>query len=176
MKTCALYDMLRNSPLACNEDAVSLEEVAIWLDMNFSALPNVMNLLKAIEKHYHDFRFDRFDASARMSSSIAAKSICTPVNFSLNSQDHNRHLSNRVLRWLFKAISCTDVLDDAVLSKKFLRFATKARNMHREKTVKHKKLPNAKTSLPLPSKVHADLYEIFAELVDIVEDKMHRSK
>ena len=174
MKTHELYDILRNSPLAYDEDAVSLEEVAIWLDMNFNTTSCVINILKAIKKYYHNLKFDRRDTINANAFPIV---ICS-MNSQLCKMQSDIFISDKVLCWMFKTISYTDVLDDAVLNKRFLDFATKERDRYREKVAKHKKLCNEKISfmLPLPSKTNADLYEIFAELVDIVEDKMNRSK
>ena len=69
-----------------------------------------------------------------------------------------------------RIFSETSSLDNAMLDKKFIDFAKKTRDDHREKSMKWKKIGSVK--LPIPSQIDQQLYEVFAELVDIIDQKL----
>ena len=81
-----------------------------------------------------------------------------------------QYFSNNALYWIFKIFSETSVLDNAMLDKKFIDFANKVRDSHREKSMKWRKIGSVK--LPIPSQIDQQLYEVFAELVDIIDQKL----
>ena len=81
-----------------------------------------------------------------------------------------QYFSNNALYWIFKTFSETNSLDNAILDKKFIDFAKKTRDSHREKSMKWRKIDSVK--LPIPSQIDQQLYEVFAELVDIIDQKL----
>lgn len=162
--------MLKQSPLAKDRDKATIEEVAIWLDMNkMSARTSLTKMLKAIDKNYHSsidqldvFTFGLFQKI--LSSQTPQQTARSPFFFA------SRYFSDNALYWLFKLFSETSAVDGAILDKKFIDFSKKMRDGHKSKSVSYKYLGSIK--LPIPSKTDQALYEVFAELVDILERKL----
>lgn len=162
--------MLKQSPLAKDRDKAAVEEVAIWLDMNkMSARTSLTKMLKAIDKNYHSsidqldiFTFGLFQKI--LSSQTPQQTARSPFFFA------SRYFSDNALYWLFKLFSETSAVDGAILDKKFIDFSKKMRDSHKSKSVSYKYLGSIK--LPIPSKTDQALYEVFAELVDILERKL----
>ena len=166
--------MLKQSPLAKDRDKATIEEVAIWLDMNkMSARTSLTKMLKAIDKNYHSsidqldvFTFGLFQKilQSQTSSQTPQQTARSPFFFA------SRYFSDNALYWLFKLFSETSAVDGAILDKKFIDFSKKMRDGHKSKSVSYKFLGSIK--LPIPSKTDQALYEVFAELVDILERKL----
>ena len=76
------------------------------------------------------------------------------------------HFSDRALYWLFKTLNETSALDAAALDSKFIKYVNDAKNKHNSKITKIDKFGHN-----IMSSVDADLYEIFAELEDIIKRK-----
>ena len=75
MSSCTCYDMLKQSPLAKGRDDATIEEVAIWLDMNIGTnASSIIHLMKMIEKNFHDVKTDRIEMYAQVQA--YAKSLC----------------------------------------------------------------------------------------------------
>lgn len=172
----SFYASLKQSPLAKDPDSTSVEEVAVWLDMNnLTTRKSIEKMLKEIDKNFHNRSTDLLgDDSMQMFYKILNNSLyvssSTPYgrfNFPMLQM---RYLSDNVLYWLFKVMSSTSALDNAVLDKKFLEFAEKTRDHHKQKSMAYKSL--GPISLPIPSKIDQCLYEVFAELVDIIKTKI----
>ena len=177
MSSCTYYDMLKQSPLAKGRDDTTIEEVAIWLDMSGnSTRANITKILKAIEKNFHDGKIDRLgDPSIYSLRKILRNSYYGASNTQCASKAMflpeliAQYFSDNALYWIFKIFSETSSLDNAMLDKKFIDFAKKARDSHREKSMKWKTVNNIR--LPILSQIDQWLYEVFAELVDIIEKK-----
>lgn len=184
MNSCTYYNSLKASPFAKDKEEATIEEVAIWLDINGgSTRTNIIKILKAIEKNYHDLKTDRLnDDTLSTFNKILRNSLyginrqpyASNASFFPNMHIKYKYLSDNALYWIFKLFSETTVLDHIVIDKKFIDFVNAARDKHKSKSMTYNKLGSIK--LPIPSRIDQALYEIFAELVDIVEDKMHRSK
>ena len=80
-----------------------------------------------------------------------------------------QYFSNNALYWIFRVFSETSSLDNAMLDRKFIDFAKKTRDSHREKSMKLKIDYMRKTII---SQTDQQLYEVFAELVDIIDQKL----
>ena len=68
-----------------------------------------------------------------------------------------------------RIFSETSSLDNTMLYKKFIDFAKKTRDSHREKAMKLKIDYMLQTIISL---IDQQLYEVFAELVDIIDQKL----
>jgi len=172
----SFYASLKQSPLAKGREESTAEEVAIWLDMNnLTTRKSIEKMLKEIEKNFHSSNTDLLvDDSMQMFYKILKNSLygssSTPYgrfNFPMLQM---QYLSDNALYWLFKVMSSTSALDNVVLDNKFLEFAEKTKDKHRQKSMAHKSL--GPISLPIPSKTDQCLYEVFAELVDIIKAKI----
>ena len=181
MSSCAFYDMLKQSPLAKGRDDSTIEEVTIWLEMNDgSTREGITEILKAIDKNFHDEKTDRLDDPISWHlRKIIRNSLygCYGANNTQHSSNaaflpelRVQYFSNNALYWIFKIFSETSVLDNAMLDKKFIDFAKKVRDSHKEKSMKWRKIGSVK--LPIPSQIDQQLYEVFAELVDIIDQKL----
>ena len=181
MSSCTFYDMLKQSPLAKGRDDSTIEEVAIWLDMNFGLTrANITKILKAIDKNFHDEKTDRLDDPISwhlrkiMRNSLYGFYGASNTQYASNAaflpKLRAQYFSNNALYWIFKIFSETSSLDNAMLDKKFIDFAKKTRDSHREKSMKERKIGSMK--LPIPSQIDQQLYEVFAELVDIIDQKL----
>ena len=193
MSSCQYYHMLKQSPLAKDREETTIEEVAIWLDMNKqSSRSSLTKILKAIDKNYHD-SIDRLDDMAiipfqkilnnslygtigtnSQSISLSASTpIGTPIMPLLRPSFPTlitmKYFSDNALYWLFKLFSETSAFDGAILDEKFIDFSKKMRDGHRSKSMAYRSLGSIR--LPIPSKINQALYEVFAELVDILESK-----
>ena len=156
------YDALKQTPLAKDRDNATVEEVAIWLEMSDNATTtSIMRILKAIEKNYHVVNVDWIDVGLAMLASYARTS--SPILRRL-------HFSDNAFYWIFKIFDETNVLDEAMLDKKFINYVKKARDTHRKKITSYKRCGEL-INMSI-SKRDEDLYEIFAELVDIIEKKL----
>lgn len=161
------YKSLKSSPLAQDRETGSLEEAAIWLDMNANSLNNIIKIFKTVEKNYHIREDDLMESYYMhcLTAKSTQQSKLRPI-FKVS----NEYFSDRLLFWLLKTIKKTNALDKAVLCKKFMSYAVKARDKHRE---------NIKRSFSIGTYKkfyisHEDeaLYEVFAELVDILNEKL----
>ena len=172
----SFYASLKQSPLAKGREESTAEEVAIWLDVNnLTTRKSIEKMLKEIEKNFHSRSTDLLvDESMQMFYKILNNS-----SYGSSSMPYGRfnfpmlqmqYLSDNALYWLFKVMSSTSALDNAVLDKKFLEFAEKTKDKHRQKSMAYKSL--GPISLPIPSKIDQCLYEVFAELVDIIKAKI----
>lgn len=181
MSSCTFYDMLKQSPLAKGRDDSTVEEVAVWLDMNGSSTRvGITEILKAIDKNFHDEKTDRLDDPISynlrkiMRNSLYGLYGASKTQYASNATFLPKlrvlYLSNNALYWIFRVFSETSVLDNAMLDKKFIDFAKKTRDSHREKSMKWRKIGSVK--LPIPSQIDQQLYEVFAELVDIIDQKL----
>lgn len=160
------YKSLKISPLAQDRETGSLEEVAIWLDMNAVSANSIIKILKAVEKNYHIREDDLMESYYMhcLTAKSTQQSKLRPI-FKVS----NEYFSDRLLFWLFKTIKETNALDKAVLCKKFMSYAMKARDKHRENIKKAYSIGAYKT-YRISSEDEA-LYEVFAELVDILDEK-----
>ena len=181
MSSCTFYDMLKQSPLAKGRDDSTIEEVAIWLDMNCGLTrANITKILKAIDKNFHNKKTDRLDDPISWHLRKIIRNSLYGFYRANNTQHSSnaaflpelrvQYFSNNALYWIFKIFSETSVLDNAMLDKKFIDFANKVRDSHREKSMKWRKIGSVK--LPIPSQIDQQLYEVFAELVDIIDQKL----
>lgn len=189
MSSCQYYHMLKQSPLAKDREETTIEEVAIWLDMNKqSSRSSLTKILKAIDKNYHD-SIDRLDGMTMTSfqkilnnslygttgpnGQSTSLSTSTPIMPLLRPSFPTlitmKYFSDNALYWLFKLFSETSAFDDAILDEKFIDFSKKMRDGHRSKSMTYRSLGSIQ--LPIPSKINQALYEVFAELVDILESK-----
>ena len=177
VSSCTFYDMLKQSPLAKGRDDSTIEEVAVWLDMNGgSTRAGITEILKAIDNNFHNGKTDRLDDPLRHLSKIlrntryGASNTQYASNVAFLPELRVQYFSNNALYWIFKIFSETSSLDNALLDKKFIDFAKKVRDSHREKSMKWRKIGSVK--LPIPSQIDQQLYEVFAELVDIINQKL----
>ena len=181
MSSYTYYDMLKKSPLAKGRDDSTIEEVAIWLDMNGgSTRANITKILKAIDKNFHDDKIDRLDDPISWHLHKIIRNSLYGFYGASNTQHSSnaaflpklraQYFSNNALYWIFKIFSETSSLDNVLLDKKFIDVAKKVRDSHREKSMKWRKIGSVK--LPIPSQIDQQLYEVFAELVDIIDQKL----
>lgn len=163
--------MLKQSPLA--QDNVAIEEVAMWLDMTVFKTSDLIRMFKSIEACYHA-KDDRVYDSNALLAQVLRNSM-----YGMQSSQSTRifpfagileYWSDRILKNLFKAIAQTDVLDKHVLSEKFVSYVEKAKDKHKRNIHSSKKLGDIE--IPLVNRLEENLYEVFAELVDILEDKL----
>ena len=75
-----------------------------------------------------------------------------------------------ILFWLFKTIKETSALDNIVRCRKFLNYAIHTRDRHRMKARMMLKIGNA--IVHGVSQHDERLYEVFAELVDVLNEKL----
>ena len=180
MSSYTYYDMLKKSPLAKGRDDSTIEEVAVWLDMNGgSTRAGITEILKAIDKNFHNDKTDRLDdpmswhLSKILRNSLygfyRANNIQHSSNAAFLPKLRVQYFSNNALYWIVKIFSETNSLDNAMLDKKFIDFAKKTRDSHREKAMKLKIDYMLKTIISL---IDQKLYEVFAELVDIIDQKL----
>ena len=180
MSSCTFYDMLKQSPLAKGRDDSTIEEVAIWLDMNGgSTRENITKILKAIDKNFHDGKIDRLDdliswplykiLRNSLYGCYGASNTQYASNAAVLPKLRAQYFSSNALYWIFKIFSETSSLDNALLDKKFIDFAKKTRNSHREKSMKLKSEYMWQTII---SHIDQQLYDVFAELVDIIDQKL----
>lgn len=180
MSLCTYYDALKQSPLAKGRDDSTIEEVAIWLDMNGgSTRENITKILKAINKNFHDDKIDRLDdliswplykiLGNSLYGCYGASNTQYASNAAVLPKLRAQYFSNNALYWIFKIFSETSYLDNAMLDKKFIDFAKKTRDDHRAKSMK---LKIGSIQQTIISKIDQQLYEVFAELVDIIDQKL----
>ena len=183
MSSCTFYDMLKQSPLAKGRDDSTIEEVAIWLDMNCGLTrANITKILKAIDKNFHDKKTDRLDDPISWHLRKIIRNSLYGFYRANNTQHSSnaaflpelrvQYFSNNALYWIFKIFSETSVLDNAMLDKKFIDFAKKTRDSHREKSEKSMKLKLEYMWQTIISQIDQQLYEVFAKLVDIIDQKL----
>ena len=177
MSSCAYYDMLKQSPLAKGRDDSTIEEVAVWLDMNGgSTRAGITEILKAIDNNFHNDKTDRLDDPL----SWHLHKIMRNSLYGISNTQHSsnamflpklrvQYFSNNALYWIFRIFSETSSLDNAMLDKKFIDFAKKTRDSHRENAMKLKIDYMLQTIISL---IDQQLYEVFAELVDIIDQKL----
>ena len=163
------FENLKNSPLADATSSSSIEAIAIWLNMNILKCNDLIRTFKSIEKHYHDNADLLIDPQTNAFRKMAINSLngSSFSNSLSNSFLIAPNFSDRALQWLFKVIDHTDAIDSFVLSKKFMSYA-KDRKEHYQYRIKQAII---KTKYHIPS-IYGNLYEIFAELVDLLEDKL----
>ena len=111
--------MLKQSPLAEDRDKATVEEVAIWLDMNkMSTRTSLTKMLKAIDKNYHSsideldaFTFGLFQKIllSQASSQTPQQTARSPFFFAF------RYFSDNALYWLFNDFSVSPVIIRACL-------------------------------------------------------------
>ena len=163
------YEALKKSPLAQSKDK-SVEEVAVWIDLNGGVnTSSLIKIFKAIEKNYHAFKIDDLeDAYNTVLSRIMCNSQYGKTGQTVFPQWSvlEIHFSDRALYWLFKTLNETSALDAAALDSKFIKYVNDAKNKHNSKITKIDKFGHN-----IMSSVDADLYEIFAELEDIIKRK-----
>ena len=181
MSSCTFYDMLKQSPLAKGRDDSTIEEVAIWLEMNDgSTRAGITEILKAIDKNFHDDKIDRLDdliiswplykiLGNSFYGCYGASNTQYASNVAVLPKLRAQYFSSNALYWIFKIFSETSSLDKAMLDKKFIDFAKKTRDSHREKSMKLKPEYMWQTII---SQIDQQLYEVFAELVDIIDQKL----
>lgn len=179
MSLCTYYEMLKQSPLAKGKDEAIVEEVAIWLDMNGgSTRANIIKVLKAIEKNYHNNKTDKqiiddiFIALHKLTKN-SMHSISNKRTMLTLPEIEVSYFSDNALYWIFKVFSETSSLDNAMLDEKFIAYAEDAKDKHRDKSMTWKKVGNRK--LPYPSHIDQALYEVFAELLDLIKSKLTRT-
>ena len=180
MSSCTFYDMLKQSPLAKGRDDSTIEEVAIWLDMNCGLTrANITKILKAIDKNFHDKKTDRLDDPISWHLRKIIRNSLYGFYRANNTQHSSnaaflpelrvQYFSNNALYWIFRIFSETSSLDNAILDKKFIDFAKKTRDSHREKSMKLKPEYMWQTII---SQTDQQLYEVFAELVNAIDQKL----
>ena len=176
VSSCTFYDMLKQSPLAKGRDDSTIEEVAVWLDMNGgSTRAGITEILKAIDNNFHNGKTDRLDDPLRHLSKIlrntryGASNTQYASNAAVLPKLRVQYFSSNALYWIFKIFSETSSLDNAMLDKKFIDFAKKTRDSHREKSMKLKPEYMRQTII---SQINQQLYEVFAELVNIIDQKL----
>ena len=177
MSSCTFYDMLKQSPLAKGRDDSTIEEVAVWLDMNGgSTRAGITEILKAIDNNFHNGKTDRLDDPLSWHLSKILRNTrygASKTQYASNAmfllEPRIQYFSSNALYWIFKIFSETSSLDNAMLDKKFIDFAKKTRDSHREKSMKLKIDYMRKTIISL---IDQQLYEVFAELVNIIDRKL----
>lgn len=128
MKTDKYYELLKASPLSMPYDKGTIEEVAIWFDMNCTKTSDVIKMLKAIERNYHNYETDTIIETRSSSSTFSVSSTFNKYGFNPNCPPSSTFLmldyyfSDNMLYWLFKVITETDSLNNIVLNKKFFMF------------------------------------------------------
>ena len=136
------FEELKSSILA-NENATT-EEVAIWLDLNnMTSCKALIRLFKIISFYYHS-TYD-FEGLHFQKLKYPICSWC---------------FSDVMFKNLFYVMFTTNTLDKAILKKEFMKFAKYVKERMKKTT---KRDPKDRSSL--------DLYEIYAELVDRLEEK-----
>lgn len=159
----ALYEALKASPLA--KLGTTTEEAAIWLDINATGSDWLLNAVIAIEERYHSNDDHRvpLDITALHFNKIMRNSLygisSSPYLYSHMSEQSLLHpfFSTAILKSLFKVISETDALDKQASSESFMFYVEEAKHFHKK--------------MPSTSKRDVDLYEVFAELDDILKAK-----
>lgn len=177
MSLFTYYDTLKQSPLAKERDDSTIEEVAVWLDMNGgSTRAGIIEILKAIDKNFHDNKTDRLDdpiswnfSKILRNTRYGASNTQYASNAAFLPELRVQYFSNNAIYWIFKTFSETNSLDNAMLDRKFIDFAKKTRDSHREKFMK---LKNDWWRQTIISLIDKQLYEVFAELVDIIDQKL----
>lgn len=160
------YDSLKSTPLAQDRETGSLEEAAIWLDINANSINSIIKIFKAVEKNYHRRKDDLVESYyMHCLTKSTQQSKLRPI-FKVSIE----YFSDRLMFWLFKTIKETNALDKVVLCKKFMSYAIKARDKHRENIKKAYSIGAYKT-YRISGEDEA-LYEVFAELVDILDGKL----
>lgn len=180
MSSCTFYDMLKQSPLAKGRDDSTIEEVTIWLEMNDgSTRVGITEILKAIDKNFHDDKIDRLDDLISWplyktlgNSLYGASNTQYASNAAFLPKLRAQYFSNNALYWICRVFSETSSLDNAMLDKKFIDFAKKTRDSHREKSEKSMKLKLEYMWQTIISQTDQQLYEVFAELVSIIDQKL----
>lgn len=143
------YDILKKSPLSNSKS--SIEEIAIWLNLNVLKTNDLIKIFKAIDNNYHKLN----DVNSEFK-----------LNWIFSSYDLiDYYCSNNILRNLFIVISKTDALDRFVYEQKLIAFVKQRRDWHRNRV-------DAMNQRFGHAAYESDLYEIFAELVDLLEDKL----
>ena len=158
----AFYEALKASPLAKLD--VTTEEAAIWIDMHVSRSDWLLNAVIAIEERYHS-NDDHvpLDITALYFNKVLRNSLYgtsfSPYLYSHTSEQSFLHpfFSTAILKSLFKVISETDALDKQASSESFMSYVEEAKHFHKK--------------MPSTSKRDVDLYEVFAELDDILKAK-----
>ena len=163
------YEALKKTPLAQSKDK-SVEEVAVWIDLNGGInTSSLIKIFKAIEKNYHVFKIDDLeDVYNTLLSRVMCNSQYGKIGQTVIPRWSilNIHFSDRALYWLFKTLNETNVLDAAALDSTFIKYVKDAKNKHNSRITNTDMFGHNITS-----NADADLYEIFAELEDIIKHK-----
>lgn len=149
---------LKMSPLAkpINEDC--LEEVAIWANLNISTVDDLICIFKTIVNSYHEHNdWINISPSNNRSSFLASLNISFDIEY----------FSTKAFFWLFNLISKTDVFHSFAIDKKFKQYA-KSMKTKCMKQIVLKKTQSSIAPNKLSYNSSKDLYEVFAELVDIL--------
>ena len=177
MSSCTYYDALKKSPLVKGRDDSTIEEVAVWLDMNGgSTRAGITEILMAIDNNFHNDKTDRLDDPLSWHLSKILRNTRYGVsntqyasNAAFLPELRVQYFSNNALYWICMVFSETSSLDNAMLDRKFIDFAKKTRDSHREKSMKLKPEYMWQTII---SQTDQQLYEVFAELVNIIDQKL----
>ena len=177
VSSCAFYDTLKQSPLAKGRDDSTIEEVAVWLDTNGgSTRAGITEILKAIDNNFHNDKTDRLDnplswhlSKILRNTRYGASNTQYASNAAFLPELRAQYFSNNALYWIFMVFSETNSLDNAILDSKFIDFAKKTRDSHREKSMKLKSEYMWQTIISL---IDQQLYEVFAKLVNIIDQKL----
>ena len=147
---------LKMSPLAKPIDEDCLEEVAIWANLNISTVDDLICIFKTIVNSYHEHN-DWINISPSNNYSL----------LSLNLSFDIEYFSTKAFFWLFNLISKTDVFYSFAIDKKFKQYA-KSMKTKCMKQITLKKTQSSINSNKLSYNSSKDLYEVFAELDDIL--------
>ena len=139
------FDELKSTVLA--DLNATTEEVAIWLDLTCkTSCKELTRLLRIIIFNFHSMN--------DLNLNILNRRIATKVDFL------PYHYSSAMFKNLFSVMFNTDLLDEAMSSRRFLSFVKKTKENCKK---------NAKQEKTL-----LDLFEVFAELLDKIEDKFKK--
>lgn len=156
-KAIEIVKQLKTTPLANPIDEHGLEEVAIWASMNITSYDDLIEVIYAITQQYMT-RVDMLDSFLSISPKYRTKSNYAPKNV---------FFSKRAFFWLFSLISKTDVLDEFVCTPKFKKFALDMK----QTSSKQIQLKTSYAIEHYSPRISGDLFEIFAELLDILQNK-----
>lgn len=136
------FDELKSTILA--DLNATTEEVAIWLDLTCkTSCKELTRLLRIIIFNFHSIN----DINPKMFN----RRLVTATDYL------PYHYSNVMFKNLFSVMFNTDLLDEAMSSKRFLSFVKKTKENCKK---------NAKQDRTL-----LDLFEVLAELLDKIEEK-----
>ena len=169
------FRMLKESPLV--KDEVEPEELAIWLDMNNMSTPKqIFKIFAECAGAYH-MRYDWMNND--MMNNIR-KAFANTINAnslsSISPQFTISYATDKIFKNIFILLFKTSYLDKQCITKKFLKKAKKYKEKFNRSSYPFSKYSifGKQNGIKYTCCQSLDLYEIFAELVDKLEEKLTR--